>query len=214
MEPGRGDVGPGMAVRTRGADRGGGGGGHGMGLGDGGPHAGGGLAVSVAEQLVRLRGKVSTRRKCSDPVIGVPFSWLSGTAVIPRRLTGELPDVGLRAVWPSATGCLSRVRPARGPRGPAGMTRGPVREGGSPGGRSRGLQPRSLKASYPHIRSGGRRPISEPTAGGTWRAACPTGRRRRLRDLAGEHCCDKEAAAGDGNRTQPANCSQLVTIRA
>ena len=28
-----------------------------MGLGNGGPHAGSGLAVSLAEQLVRLRGK-------------------------------------------------------------------------------------------------------------------------------------------------------------
>jgi hypothetical protein len=58
-EPGPGGVGPGTVVRAGCADRGGGGG-QGkrrMGLGDRGPDARSGLAVSLAEQPVRLSGK-------------------------------------------------------------------------------------------------------------------------------------------------------------
>jgi hypothetical protein len=58
LEPGPGGVGRGAVIRTGCADRGGGSvGKHGMGLGDNGPHARGGLAVSLAEQPVRLSGK-------------------------------------------------------------------------------------------------------------------------------------------------------------
>ena len=57
-EPGPGGVGPGAVIRTGCADRGGGGQGeHRMGLGNGGPDARSGLAVSLAEQPVRLSGK-------------------------------------------------------------------------------------------------------------------------------------------------------------
>jgi hypothetical protein len=57
-ETGPGGVGPGAGIRTGCADRGGGGQGkHRMGLGYGGPCARGGLAVSLAEQPVRLCGK-------------------------------------------------------------------------------------------------------------------------------------------------------------
>ena len=58
FEPGPGNIGPCAAIEARCAYRGPGGKGeHGMGLGNGGPHAGSGLAVSLAEQLMRLRGK-------------------------------------------------------------------------------------------------------------------------------------------------------------
>jgi len=58
LEPGPGDVGPGAAVGSRCANRGGGGEGeHRMGLGNRSPHAGRGLAVALAEQLVRLGGE-------------------------------------------------------------------------------------------------------------------------------------------------------------
>ena len=51
-------VGPGAVIRAGCADRGGGGQGkHRMGLGDSGPDTRGGLAVSLAEQPVRLSGK-------------------------------------------------------------------------------------------------------------------------------------------------------------
>jgi hypothetical protein len=60
-EPGLGGVGPRTVIRTGCANRGGGGGGgqskHRMGLGDGGPDIRSGLAVSLAEQPVRLSGK-------------------------------------------------------------------------------------------------------------------------------------------------------------
>lgn len=57
-EPGPCGVGPGAVIRTGCADRGGGGESeHHMGLGDGGPDARSGLAVSLAEQPVRLSGK-------------------------------------------------------------------------------------------------------------------------------------------------------------
>jgi hypothetical protein len=58
LEPGPRNVGPGAAVGARCADRSGGGKGeHSMGLGNGGPNVGSGLAISLAEQLMRLRGK-------------------------------------------------------------------------------------------------------------------------------------------------------------
>ena len=58
LEPGPGSVSPCAAVGARCAYRGGGGKGeHGMGLGNGGSDASSGLAVSAAEQLMRLRGK-------------------------------------------------------------------------------------------------------------------------------------------------------------
>jgi hypothetical protein len=58
LEPASGNVDPGAVVEVRRAYRGGGGKGeHGMGLGNGGPHASGDLAVSLVQQLVRLRGK-------------------------------------------------------------------------------------------------------------------------------------------------------------
>ncbi len=58
-EPGPGGVGPGAAIRTGCADRGGRGQGqHRMGLGHGGPHARRGLAVSLAKQSVRLSSKL------------------------------------------------------------------------------------------------------------------------------------------------------------
>jgi hypothetical protein len=57
-EPGPGGVGPGPVIRAGCADRGGGGQGkHRMGLGDDGPDARSGLAVSLAEQPVRLGSK-------------------------------------------------------------------------------------------------------------------------------------------------------------
>ena len=57
-EPGPGGAGPGAAIRTGCADRGGRGQGqHRMGLGHGGPGARGGLAISLAEQPVRLSGE-------------------------------------------------------------------------------------------------------------------------------------------------------------
>ena len=57
-EPGPGGVGPGAAIRAGCADRGGRGQGqHRIGLGHGGPGARGGLAVSLAEQPVRLSGE-------------------------------------------------------------------------------------------------------------------------------------------------------------
>ena len=61
-EPGPGGVGPGAVIRTGCADRGGGGQSkHRMGLGSGGPDARGGLAVSLAEQPVRLSGEFPGR---------------------------------------------------------------------------------------------------------------------------------------------------------
>jgi hypothetical protein len=57
-EPGPGGVGPGAVIRTGCADRGDGGESkHRMGLGNGGPDTRSGLAVSLAEQPVRLSGK-------------------------------------------------------------------------------------------------------------------------------------------------------------
>ena len=57
-EPGPGDAGPGAAIRTRCADRGGGGQRtHRMGLGNGSPDTRSGLAISLAEQPVRLSGQ-------------------------------------------------------------------------------------------------------------------------------------------------------------
>ena len=58
-EPSPGGVGPGAVIRTGCADRSGGGQSkHRMGLGNGGPHARSGLAVSLAEELMCLSGKV------------------------------------------------------------------------------------------------------------------------------------------------------------
>ena len=57
-EPGPGGVGPGAVIRAGRADRGGGGQSqHPIGLGNGGPDARSGLAVTLAEQPVRLSGK-------------------------------------------------------------------------------------------------------------------------------------------------------------
>jgi hypothetical protein len=57
-EPGPGGVGPGAVIRAGSADRGGGGQGqHRVSLGHGSPDARGGLAVSLAEQPVRLGGQ-------------------------------------------------------------------------------------------------------------------------------------------------------------
>ena len=57
-EPGPGGISPGAAIRTGCTDRSSRGQGqHRMGLGNGGPHARSGLAVSLAEQPVRLSGK-------------------------------------------------------------------------------------------------------------------------------------------------------------
>ena len=57
-EPGPGGVGPDPGLRAGRTDRGGGGQGqHRVGLGNGGPDGGSGLAVSLAEQPVRLSGK-------------------------------------------------------------------------------------------------------------------------------------------------------------
>jgi hypothetical protein len=57
-EPGPGGLGPGAVIRTGCAYRGGGGQSqHRMGLGNGGPGTRSGLAVSLAEQPVRLGGK-------------------------------------------------------------------------------------------------------------------------------------------------------------
>jgi hypothetical protein len=57
-EPGPGGVGPGAAIRAGCADRGSGGQGkHRMGLGNRSPDTRSGLAVSLAEQPVRLGGK-------------------------------------------------------------------------------------------------------------------------------------------------------------
>jgi hypothetical protein len=57
-EPGPGGISPGAAIRTGCTDRSSGGQSkHRMGLGHGGPHARRGLAVSLAEQPVRLSGK-------------------------------------------------------------------------------------------------------------------------------------------------------------
>ena len=56
-EPGPGGVGPGAVIRAGCADRGGRGQGHRMGLGYRGPGARSGLAVSLAEQPVRLSGE-------------------------------------------------------------------------------------------------------------------------------------------------------------
>jgi hypothetical protein len=57
-EPGPGGIGPGAVIRTGCADRGGGSESKDRtGLGHGGPGARGGLAVSLAEQPVRLSGK-------------------------------------------------------------------------------------------------------------------------------------------------------------
>ena len=58
-EPGPGGVGPGAVIRAGCANRSGGGQSkHRMSLGDGGPDASGGLAVSRAEQPVRLGREV------------------------------------------------------------------------------------------------------------------------------------------------------------
>jgi hypothetical protein len=57
-EPGPGGIGPSPVIRTGRADRSSGSQSkHRMGLGSGGPHARSGLAVSLAEQPVRLSGK-------------------------------------------------------------------------------------------------------------------------------------------------------------
>ncbi len=61
-EPGPGGVGPGAVIRTGCADHGSGGQGkHRMGLGNGSPNTRSGLAVSLAEQPVRLSGKFLAR---------------------------------------------------------------------------------------------------------------------------------------------------------
>jgi len=61
-EPGPGGVGPGTGLRAGRTDRGSGGQGqHRVGLGNCGPDGGGGLAVSLAEQFVRLSGKFPGR---------------------------------------------------------------------------------------------------------------------------------------------------------
>ena len=58
-EPSPGRLSPGAGIGTGCADRSGGGESkHRMGLGDGGPDARGGLAVSLAEQSVRLSSKL------------------------------------------------------------------------------------------------------------------------------------------------------------
>ena len=58
-EPGPGGLGPGPGIRTGCADRGSSGQGKDrVGLGNCGPDGGSGLAVSLAEQFVRLSGKV------------------------------------------------------------------------------------------------------------------------------------------------------------
>ena len=57
-EPGPGGIGPGAVIRAGCADRGGGGQSKDrMGLGSGGPGTRGGLAVSLAEQFMRLSGE-------------------------------------------------------------------------------------------------------------------------------------------------------------
>ena len=92
-EPGPGGVGPGAVIRAGCADRGGGGQGqHRMGLGHGGPDARSGLAVSLAEQPVRLSGKFLGTAVMLGPVIDAPrvsSPWLrSDTTHV-----GELPTV-------------------------------------------------------------------------------------------------------------------------
>jgi hypothetical protein len=87
-EPGPGGVGPGGGIRTGCADRGGRGQGqHRMGLGSGGLGTRGGLAVSVAEQPVRLGGKflgtavmLRSRHCCSTRLVVLALD------VIPRML--------------------------------------------------------------------------------------------------------------------------------
>ena len=72
-EPGPGGVGPGAAIRAGCADSGGRGQSqHGMGLGYGGPGARSGLAVSLAEQPVRLSGEFLGAAVILGPVIAAP----------------------------------------------------------------------------------------------------------------------------------------------
>ena len=101
-EPGPGGVGPGAVIRTGCADRGGGGQGkHRMGLGHGGPDARSGLAVSLAEQPVRLSGKflgaavmLWSGHRCSTCLVVLALG------VIPHA-PGDLPYGGMPA---TATG--------------------------------------------------------------------------------------------------------------
>ncbi len=69
-EPGPGGVSPGAVIHAGCADSGGGGQSqHRMGLGHGGPDTRGGLAVSLAEQTVRLSGQFLSPALCSGPLI-------------------------------------------------------------------------------------------------------------------------------------------------
>ena len=94
-EPGPGGVGPGAVICTGCADGGGGGQSkHRMGLSHGGPGTRGGLAVSLAEQPVRLGGKFLSAQlmlwsahRCSTCLVVLALG------VIPRTPPGELPPV-------------------------------------------------------------------------------------------------------------------------
>jgi hypothetical protein len=107
-EPGPGGVGPGAAIRTGCADRGGGGQGkHRTGLSHGDPDARSGLAVSLAEHPVRLSGNflgaavmLGSGHCC--------FTYLAALAqrVIPHTLPGDLPDGSMPA---------TATRPGTGP---------------------------------------------------------------------------------------------------
>ena len=117
-EPGPGGVSPGAVIRTGCADGGGGGQSkHRMGLGHGGPGTRSGLAVSLAEQPVRLSGKflgtavmLWSAHRCSTCLVVLTLG------VIPRTPPGDLPYGGMPATATGpgtgpADGSVSPMRP-------------------------------------------------------------------------------------------------------
>ena len=117
-EPGPGGVGPGASICTGCADGGGGGQGeHPMGLGNSGPDTRSGLAVSLAEQPVRLGGKflsptvmLCSCHRCSTCLVVLTLG------VIPRAPV-ELRYGGMPAATTGpGTGSADRSASPTGPR--------------------------------------------------------------------------------------------------
>ena len=124
-EPGPGGVGPGAVIRAGCADRGGGGQGQRrVGLGHGGPGTRSGLAVSLAEQPVRLSGKflgaavmLRSGHRCSTCLIAWPWERYHALAWPWERYharPGDSPTVACpprkRGQKPSAIGARARCK--------------------------------------------------------------------------------------------------------
>ncbi len=85
-----------------------------MGLGNGGPYVGRGLAVSLAEQLVRLRGKFLSPAEMLGYGHWRSFSSLFGTGVITTQAHRRTPTPTCRTDDHQLRQCGCQFRPVSG----------------------------------------------------------------------------------------------------